>query len=326
MYDYNILITNIGRRGYLVKFLKETKNFTGKVYVSDCDDTASGLYGYADDYFLLPRPVSDPDKYVELLLAECRKRNISIIIPVIDPEIDILSKYRDKFIMNGIFVAVSSKNVLQICYDKSKMNDFLAKKGFNIPQTYYSVEEFKKEYTTKKVAFPVIMKPILGSGSVSTYKVKTLEEMEIFFTEGMMIQEYIDGQEYGIDTLNDLDGKPVRCVVKKKISMRAGETDKALIVKDSFIQNTVLKLSKELGHICNLDCDILYKDDKAYVIDLNPRFGGGYPATHMSNVNYLELIIKMVSGERIQPDFSSYNSGILVMKEIQLVVKRITNS
>lgn len=325
MNNKNILITNIGRRGYLVKYIKEIETFSGKIYVSDCDITASGLYGSNDGYFILNKPVDNPQKYVESLLELCKKESIGIIIPVIDPELNILSRYKSVFEKNNIFVAVSSSEVLDICYDKSKMNDFLVNRGFNIPRTYYSLVSFENDYKRKTISFPVILKPINGSGSVLTSKISSLVELQIYWNNGMMIQEFINGQEYGVDVLNNLERKPIRCVVKKKILMRSGETDKALVIKNDKIQETIIRLADELGHICNLDCDLLVKNDVIYIIDLNPRFGGGYVATHMSKENYLNLILRMVAGDKIEEDFISYSDEILVMKDIDVVIKKVDN-
>lgn len=323
MYSNNVLITNVGRRGYLTRYIKAIKDFNGKVFVSDCDDTASGLYGDVDGYFILPRPVDNPELYVQELLSLCKENRVDVVIPVIDPEIDILSRYREMFSEEGIFVAVSSEEVLKICYDKSVMNSFLTENGFEIPLTYYSIEDFRCDYDNHRVDFPVIIKPIFGSGSVSTYKVSAFNELESLFEKGMMIQDFVPGVEYGIDTFNDMSGTPLRCVVKRKIAMRSGETDKSVIVKNKLIQSQVLKMAQKLGHLCNLDCDVLLHDDKVYFIDLNPRFGGGYPATHASGENYLELVLKLCKGEAIESDFESYKSDILVMKEINVVIRRL---
>ena len=137
-----VLIPNVGRRGYLVKYLKSISHMEVQVYVSDCDETASGLYGNNDGYFILPKPVDNPRKYVDVLIELCVRIGISVIIPVIDPEIAILSEYKDEFIRHDIFVSVSSKNVLDICYSKQKMNEFLYKHRFLVPQTYNKVSDF----------------------------------------------------------------------------------------------------------------------------------------------------------------------------------------
>lgn len=314
----NVLIPNIGRRGYLVRYLKSNPAFSGKVFVSDCDATASGLYGPNDGHFIMSRPVDDPELYITSLIELCGKYNIGVIIPVIDPEIFILAKYREYLDSAGIFVSVSNEQVLNICYNKEMMNEFLKSINFNVPQTFSVLEDFRRAYDDGLIAFPVMLKPIYGSGSVATYKVESIEELTALFQEGAIIQEYLEGVEYGVDVFNDVNGNPIRCIVKKKISMRSGETDKSVTIYNEKIQTTMLYLAKKLGHICNLDSDVIVTDEKLYVIDLNPRFGGGYPATHEAGVDLLELVIKMSQGITLFPEFDNYVENLLVMKEVAI--------
>lgn len=316
----NVLIPNVGRRGYLVDYLKDTPCFTGKVFVSDCDRTASGLYGNNDGTFLLSRPVDNEKNYVDELINVCEANHINLVIPVIDPEIYILSDYKKVFEKHAITVLVSDRKVLDICYNKISMNCFLLEHGFAIPQTYTDINGFKADYLHKKISFPVICKPIYGSGSENTKIIDNMEQLEANFKKGLIIQEYLsNAAEYGIDVFNTFEKVPVRCVIKKKISMRSGETDKSYTIRDEKLTSLMLRLARDLGHIGNLDCDVLQKNEKYYVIDLNPRFGGGYPATHAVGVNLLELTLKMMNGEEILPDFNSYEEHALVMKTISVI-------
>ena len=76
--------------------------------------------------------------------------------------------------------------------------------------------------------------------------------------------------------------------------------------------------AKKLGHIANLDCDMIEEGENVYVIDLNPRFGGGYPATHLSGVNLLSILIKLLEGKDVEPEYDDYKENLLVMKDISL--------
>lgn len=314
----NILITNIGRRGYLVDYFREAITPNEKIYTSDCDATASGLYGNNDGFFILPKPVDDEKKYVTKLMNLCIDKDIKLVVPVIDPEIFILSAYKDQFYEKGIIILVSDRKVLDICYDKELMNDFLLKNSFLVPKSYYSLSSFENDYNKSQVGFPVYLKPIKGSGSVETYKVDNFATLRPLFHDGMMIQECLIGNEYGVDTLNTFSKSPVRCVIKRKVSMRSGETDKSITVENTNIQNLFLLLAKKLGHIGNLDADVIETTHGLYVIDLNPRFGGGYPATYAAGENYPSLIIKMIKGESVEENFDGYAKNLLVMKEIKI--------
>lgn len=312
----NILITNIGRRGYLVDFIRETSVFDGKIYASDCDKTASGLYSNVDKSFILPKPVEDEKKYINALHDVCLKNSIDLIIPTIDPEIYILSKYKNKFTEDNITLLVSDRSVLEICYDKLKMNKFLGDSGFSVPKTYNNLEDFKIDLGKKILTFPVFVKPVYGSGSVDSRVVVNYEQLVAFFKPKMIIQEYLNGEEFGVDTFVDSNGKPIRIVVKRKLSMRSGETDKAITVEHECIQNTVKVLAEKLKPFGPLDTDIIETNRGVYVIDLNPRFGGGYPATHMAGVNFIDLIIKIIMNDPIEPVFNNYKKGQLTMKDV----------
>ena len=110
----NLIITNIGRRGYLVDFVKESPAFCGKVFVSDCDISASGLYSNHNGSFLLPRPADDKKRYINELIKVCLENEINLVIPIIDPEIYILSQYVEALKEKGIRVVVSDCNDLNI--------------------------------------------------------------------------------------------------------------------------------------------------------------------------------------------------------------------
>lgn len=312
----NIIITNVGRRGYLVDYFKALPHMQGKIFVSDCDPTASGLYGNNDGHFILPKPVDNEELYVNSLLDLCQKHNIEAIIPVIDPEIFILSHYKARFKENGIVVVVSDKRVLDICFDKLKMNKFLDDNGILHPATYAEYEEFLLALQNHQIQFPVVIKPILGSGSVDTYFVDDEKTAKALFKNGMIIQEKLDGVEYGTDTFNSLSGEPLRWVVKRKIAMRSGETDKSISVRRPDIGELLVKVAKCLHHVGNLDADIIETEKGLYVIDLNPRFGGGYPATHEIGVNLVDILYRLLVGESVKPEFENYQANILVMKEI----------
>lgn len=321
----NLIITNIGRRGYLVDYFKSIPGMIGRIYTADCDITASGLYGNNDGHFILSKPVDDERRYIEELVKVCKDNSIDAVVPVIDPEIYILSGYKDLFDENGIQLVVSDRRVLDICFDKLNMNRFLEKIGVAFPVTYVDLNDFNIAFNEGKISFPVVLKPNMGSGSVETYIVENYEKLKVLYYKDMLIQERLDGVEFGSDTFNNFDGTPLRCVIKKKISMRSGETDKAISVHNEAVQEILIKVANNLHHIGNLDADVMVTADKIYVIDLNPRFGGGYPATHAIGVNLVEVLWKLLQKEQISPEFGNYDDNIVVMKEIAVKKTIIKN-
>ena len=95
-----------------------------------------------------------------------------------------------------------------------------------------------------------------------------------------MLQLFIEGEEFGMDILNDLEGNFVHASFRKKDSMRAGETDKATTFFNQEFWELAISLSKLFKHIGIIDIDLIKENDTGrFIIDINPRFGGGYPFT-----------------------------------------------
>ena len=115
-----------------------------------------------------------------------------------------------------------------------------------------------------------------------------------------MIQQLINGKEYGLDVMTDLQGNHVAVSVKQKLAMRAGETDKAITVNNEIISDIGTIIGKALKHVGNLDCDILEENGDYYVLELNPRFGGGFPFSYEAGVNLPGALIAWAKGESFE--------------------------
>ena len=178
------------------------------------------------------------------------------------------------------------------------------------------LEDCKKALAEGEIAFPLFMKPRWGSGSIGLESIADMEELDIYYgllmkkikktilatasvgDEYIMIQEKLTGSEFGLDIMNDLDGKNIGVSVKQKLAMRAGETDKAVTVDLPEVREMGRKIGEALGHIGNLDVDIMQRADGAYcVLELNPRFGGGFPFSYEAGVNFPKALIQMIKGE-----------------------------
>ena len=279
-----ILLTNIGRRTYLIDYLFELKKKYKKIkiFVSDSNINAAGM-NWGKNIITIKTPqTKDEEKYLAKIKKACIQYKINLLIPVSDRDLNILSLHEQFFKKIKTKLIISSNKVIKICNNKLLTHDFCKKNDINTP-------EIKKD----KANYSYILKPIYGSGSkdiihkTQVYKKIKINNKKFFY------QKRISGQEYGLDILNDFSGKYVSCCIKKKLLMRSGETDQAEIVFNNELVNLAKKISKKLKHIGNLDCDVIKsKNKKIFVIDLNPRFGGGYPFTHMYGHNYLKYMFE----------------------------------
>ncbi len=137
----------------------------------------------------------------------------------------------------------------------------------------------------------------------------------------MIIQEKITGRELGMDVVNDLKGACRTVVVKEKVNMRAGETDAAITISSPKLERTGKHLSKLLGHPGNLDVDILESQGQYYVLEMNARFGGGYPFSHAAGLHLPYALVMWASEREPEERYLKAQAGVRALKDIQILVQ-----
>ena len=319
----NILITSVGTRNKIVRYFKEELKETGKVIAADMSSLAPAIYE-ADKYYIVPK-INNPE-YIDKLLDICKKEDIDCIFSLIDPELSIIAKNKEKFLENGVIPLVSNYDIVELALNKYEMYKYLTNNGVKTAKTYLNKNDFYKDLDDGKINFPVFVKPCKGSASIIINKVNSKEEIEILFSlnKDLIIQEFIDGQEIGADVYIDpISKKVVSIFTKEKIRMRAGETDKAKSFKDEELFKLITKLVEQIGYEFVVDIDIFKKDNEYYISEINPRFGGGYPHAHELGINFPKLIINSING--IENKIRNYDENVYMMKysDIKIINNRI---
>lgn len=331
----NILFSCAGRRTYLLKYFKENLYVGDKIVATDMQLSAPALQA-ADVKIQVPA-VYDPE-YVNITLNICKEQKIDALFSLNDLELPILAVNKAKFADLGVKVVVSDPHVIDIAFDKYKTAQWVESLGLTAPKTYVRLDDCKKALAAGDIAFPLFMKPRWGSGSIGLESIADMEELDIYYNllmkkikktilatasvgdEYIMIQEKLTGNEFGLDIMNDLNGRNVGVSVKRKLAMRAGETDKAITVDLPEVREMGRKIGESLGHIGNLDVDIMQRADGAYcVLELNPRFGGGFPFSYEAGVNLPKALIQMIKGEEYDPQILVPEYGRMFSKNDYLM-------
>ena len=112
------------------------------------------------------------------------------------------------------------------------------------------------------------------------------------------------------------------CIVKKKLAMRSGETDIAELIDDEVIRKETERLGRLTGHIGNMDCDLFLVDGVPYILELNARFGGGYPFSHMAGCDLPAAILRWVKGENVPREMLNAKTGARYYKELIITQER----
>ncbi|HFL3828498.1 TPA: ATP-grasp domain-containing protein [Clostridioides difficile] len=319
----NILILSCGTRNKIVQYFKKELAGKGQVMATDCSKLAPALYD-ADKYFIVPR--MNEEGYLDIILSICKENNIKAVFSLIDPELSLLAKHKQDFLDIGTIPIISDFEVVELCFDKYEMYKFLTKNGFKTIRSYIDKEEFYKDIESGIINYPVFVKPVKGSASININKVNSKEEVKILFNQfdNLMIQEFMDGIEYGADVYIDMiSGEPVAIFTKEKIKMRAGETDKSVSMKDDKLFELIKSFVKKVGFKGIIDIDIFKVNDEYYISEVNPRFGGGYPHGYECGVNIPKMIIENVIRNENEDVIGEYEEGIYMMKynELRLIKK-----
>lgn len=331
----NILLTCAGRRNYLVDYFRQALAGRGQVFASDAVTSAPAMQE-ADRAFLVPA-VTDPD-YFDILLDICQKNHVRLLFSLNDLELPLLARQRDKFLAIGTIPVVSSPTVVDLCFDKWATSNFLQGIGVPTPLTFVSLAEAQAAVAHSELTFPLVVKPRWGTASFGIEYPESTKEMALSWELGhirlhrsylmeastdkercLIAQEKVTGTEYGLDIVNDLEGRHVTTFVKRKLSMRAGETDKAVTVTHPALEAIGRRIGEALGHIGNLDCDVFVDGERLWVLELNPRFGGGYPFTHRAGVNLPAALIAWAQGETVDPRWLSVQPDVATAKCDRLV-------
>jgi len=312
MKNHNILITSAGQRVALVRGFQETlKRFFpgGKVYTTDMNPKLAPAAYVSDGCFEVPRCTSED--YIESLLTICLGNDIGLIVPTIDTELAILSANKEIFANQGIFVSVSDYEFVMMCRDKRNTGEFFEKHGIRVPKP---IDKYHP-------SFPMFAKPYDGSLSTNLHYIKNADELteEILNDPKLLFMEYIDKEvykEYTVDMYYGRDNK-VKCIVpRERIKIRAGEINKGLTEKEPLTQYLLDRLRTIEGCIGCICIQLFLNPQTGDVvgIEINPRFGGGYPQTYAAGGNYPEYLIReYLLGETIDY-FDSWKDHQLMLR------------
>lgn len=329
----NVLLSAVGRRAYLIDYFKQVVHpLGGKVYATNTHPDATGFLA-ADVAEIVP-PSADPT-YVDVMVGLCKQWNIKLLFSLHDWDAPAIARARKRFLGVGTIPVMGSSELLATSLDKYATVNAMTAIGIQCPKTVLSVDGALTSFT-----FPMIVKPRWGQGSLGLFKVANEMELRAAFllselqarrfaavcpeidatAPQIVIQECIVGSEYGCDIVNNLAGRFCRAFVKHKFAMRSGETDAAESVSCPEIESAARKIGTWSKHLGCMDSDwMITPSGTPVLIELNPRFGGGYPFTHSSGVNVPLACVRWAAGLDDDSWAQGFKTGVRTYKEISLL-------
>lgn len=285
----NVLILSAGRRVELVQIFQEAlqKHFSvGKVFATDMKPQLSAACQIADDSFIAPR-VTAPE-YIDFLLNLCKKNTIGLVIPTIDTELIVLSINKHRFDEIGVNVIISDHELVMACRDKRKTADIFVSLGIDQPHIY----------NRDAIQFPCFCKPYDGSCSIGAQALfdESMLNDELLANEKNMFMELIGKEysEYTIDAYYSNEGTLCCLVPRERLEVRAGEVSKGATRKN-FVYNYLReKLPVLKGARGCITVQVFANPESKAIkaLEINPRFGGGFPLSHAAGANYPDWLVR----------------------------------
>jgi len=308
----NILITSAGRRVSLLQaFKKELSEFftDGKVYAADMKPELSPACRIADGSFSII-PVTDP-AYCEKLVEICLDYGIKIVIPTIDTELIPIAESIDLFLRNSIQPVISSVEFVKICRDKRELFKYFD--SISLQRT--------NEVDLNNPQFPIFAKPVDGSSSIGIQIIKEKRQLtkELIRDKNMIFLKYLSPENYNeftIDLYFDRNNFLKCAVPRERLEVRGGEVSKAITRKDDIYKKicSLFTFCPGLVGCITLQLFRHIKTSEIIGIEINPRFGGGYPLSYLAGANYPHYIIREYLMNEDIPFFDTWESNLLMLR------------
>jgi carbamoyl-phosphate synthase large subunit len=310
-----VLFTCAGQRVDIVSAFARAGATTLAV---DASELAPALY-VAERRALVP-PVDDPG-YIDALAAAVELHGVSLVVPLADLDHRLLAAKREAFAALGALVLLPGPETIALCEDKYKAHRFFERSGIPSPPTW-PAEELPEE-----LDFPVLLKARRGFGSRHIYRAANRRELEFFLvytTADSIVQHACVGEEFSIDVFCDLEGRCLNAIPRTMIESKGGESIKGMTIDDRELIEHGRRVSEVMKIIgpANIQC-FREPDGSLPVTDVNPRFGGGFPAPTAAGSRYPELALALAAGERPEPTLGEFRAGIVMTRFFsQIVLQR----
>jgi carbamoyl-phosphate synthase large subunit len=294
---FTVLLSSAGRRVSLLRSLREAVTATGlPARIIACDVTwlAPAMHT-ADAGFVVPA-CTHPD-FAASVTELCHNEDVNLVIPTIDTELMVWAQLKPAMAETGTTVAVSDPRTIEIAADKRKTNRHCTALGVPCPRQA-SLAEVRANRAAWRL--PLVVKPARGSSSNGVRHVSTWEEFDQILDgcNDLIVEERAMGAEHTVDIYVDPNGNPHCPVVRRRLEVRSGEVSKAQVVEDSRLASLAIKTVEKLpGAYGPLNVQMFSDGHTASVVEINARFGGGYPLTWRAGGRYGEWLAREACGQ-----------------------------
>ena len=306
----NILFTSIGRRVELINSWKKAYadlGISGQIIGTDIDPLAAAA-NFVDSFHIVPK--SNHKNFISSIQDICNEKDINLVFPLNDHDLGPLSVGKSLLEQNGRIVVVCNKQTIKISTDKLKTYEFFKDSGISTPKTWKPNEKNESD-------FPLLIKPRYGSASQNVFKVNNQDELKFYIPriEDPIIQQFINGPEITTDVICDFKGSIVGIVNRERLEVRWGEVAKGKTIFDNNVINNCKNIAENLDIVGPITVQCILKDNDAYFIEINARYGGGAPLGIAAGVKSPHWYLSIASGIELDlPQIGSFKKNLYLSR------------
>ena len=321
----NILFTCVGRRVALLEAFRGAMaelDVAGRLLGTEVT-AACAAFHKVDVGLIVPR-VADR-QYVPALTNIIRQHRVGLLVPLTDLDLRLLSRHRDEFAEMGCTVMIGSEQAVALCQDKARTNAFLAEAGLAAIKTCM-LSEFRS-----RPFYPCFVKPIAGSSGIGTGMIESAEQLQAHvaaYGEDLIVQEYVPGREFTVDVYRSRTGQVHSIVPRQRLSVRSGEVEKGVTVKDQAVMAAARDLAERLEGIWGVFCCQCRRpqqsaDSRPRFFEINPRFAGGAPLAIAAGANLPLYLLQEVLGRPITGKVGDFTDRLLMLRYDEAVFTQV---
>jgi len=286
-----VLVTGAGGPAAVSVMKSLAADRTVELIAADMDPWAAGLYLLPPGARTLVPAGSDPG-FVPALRARCRDLAVDVVIPTVDSELRPLARAREEFSQAGVALLLAPDRALAVTLDKLALARRCAG-SVRVPRTELLGRTDPASWT-----YPVVVKPRQGSGSRGIRMAGTSRELAgLAGRDGLLVQEYLPGEEYSIDVLADVDGRVVAAVPRIRVKVDSGVSVAGRTVHDRELEEFGSRVAAATGvtYVANVQCR---RDStgRPALLEVNPRVPGTLPLTVASGIDMPRLALDSLRG------------------------------